>query len=186
MYAGTERDSIAAVSVLGAVDSLIAKNEGGDADLLKYALLQRARRFDAARAYAKSIDLAKRFEGPGFDKYLNMRIDLMENRARGNDKALKATADKMYDYLKKEVASPEFDMESVLSWEVSDNKKRAARLSQLDMLKAIAVYFKNPSESAKLAAWLQKLSPENQYSDLLTDMPDRRDAEQTIFSAFPF
>lgn len=186
MYAGTERDSIAAVSVLGAVDSLIAKNEGGDADLLKYALLQRARRFDAARAYAKSIDLAKRFEVPGFDKYLNMRIDLMENRARGNDKALKATADKMYDYLKKEVASPEFDMESVLSWEVSDNKKRAARLSQLDMLKAIAVYFKNPSESAKLAAWLQKLSPENQYSDLLTDMPDRRDAEQTIFSAFPF
>lgn len=183
-YVGTERDSIAAVSVLGAVDSLIQKTEG--ADLLKFSLLIRARRFDEARAYAKSIDLAKRFEVPGFDTYLNLHIDMMEHKARGNDKALKATADKMYDYLKKEVASPEFDLESVLSWEVSDNKKRAARLSQLDMLKAIAVYFKNPSESAKLAAWLQKLSPENQYSDLLTDMPDRRDAEQTIFSAFPF
>lgn len=185
-YVGTERDSIAAVSVLGAVDSLIQKTEG--ADLLKFSLLIRARRFDEARAYAKSIDLAKRFEVPGFDTYLNLHIDMMEHKARGNDKALKATADKMYDYLKKEVASPEFDMESVLSGkvEVADCHKQTARAHQFGMLKAIAVYFKDPSESGKLAEWLEKLYPETLYPVSLADMPDRRDAEKTIFSAFPF
>ena len=187
-YVGTERDSIAAVSVLGAVDSLIRQNDGGDADMLKFALLIRARRFDEARAYAKSIDLAKRFEVPGFDTYLKLHIDMMEHKARGNDKALKATANKMYDYLKKEVASPEFDMERVLSGnvEVSDIHKQIARTHQFGMLKAIAVYFKDTAESGKLAEWLEKLFPETLYPVSLTNMPDMEDAEKTIFSAFPF
>lgn len=194
-YEGTERDSIAAVSVFGAVDSLLEKSERhrdsarynsiGLTELVKLGVLIRARRFDEARDYVSETDFAKDLDTPGCNDYLNLRIDFLENRVRGNGEALNASAREMHDYLLKQVAQPEFEMDSVLRYGVSADKPFAIRYSQLRMLKALTVCFKEPADTAELADRLRSLYPATEYQYRLTRMPDRAEAEKIVYSALP-
>ena len=186
-YELTEYDSIIAADVLEDIDALLRiksiKNKYDNLELQKYALLLRTHQFDEARRYVSEFDFCKDQDVPGYDEYLNMRIDFLDNKARGNDSALAASANLLYDYLRKQVASRDFEVFIKRGKHLSPTSREAACTEQLKMLKAIAVYFKEPADTAELADWLYNQSRD--FRGRLIKMPGHQEAKGIVFSALP-